>query len=170
VTFYFLRDNGPDGLVTQDAIISDSKSEPYGLTDYSCMRGVEVCPFDTILKSDFFDREGVGIVRGIGEAVCMFDTATDTLTEDVPKQIGPGIVWSLHDYSTDLVDAIEISGFPIGSRVAYTHVDQSLTTNETVESEDFLVLFEGSEADIRSALDTLTITPVPQSDDEFHLK
>jgi hypothetical protein len=165
-----VRDNGPDGLVTQDAIISDSKSEPYGLTDYSCMRGVEVCPFDTILKSDFFDREGVGIVRGIGEAVCMFDTATDTLTEDVPKQIGPGIVWSLHDYSTDLVDAIEISGFPIGSRVAYTHVDQSLTTNETVESEDFLVLFEGSEADIRSALDTLTITPVPQSDDEFHLK
>jgi hypothetical protein len=167
VTFYFVRDNGPDGLVTQDAIISDSKAEPDGLTDYNCMRGVEVCSFDTILKADFFDREGVGIVRGIGEAFCMFDTSP-TLTEDVQKQIGRNVIWYLHDYSTDLVNAIEISGFPIGTQVAYTHVDQSLT-DEIVESEDFLVFFEGSEADIRSALNTLTITPVPQSDDEFQL-
>jgi hypothetical protein len=169
VTFYFVRDNGPDGLVTQDAIIYDSKSEPYGLTNYNCMRGVEICPFETILKADFFDREGVGIVSGIGEAVCMYAASASVLTEDVPKQIGLDIIWSLHDYSTDLVDAIEISGFPIGSRVAYTHVDQSLT-DEIVESEDFLVLFEGSETGIRSALDTLTFTPVPQSDDDFQLK
>ena len=170
VTFYFVRDNGPDGLVTQDAIIYDSKSEPDGLTDYNCMRGVELCPFDTILKADFFDREGTGIVRGIGEAICMFNASGSTLTEDVPKQIGPDVIWNLHDYSTDFVDAIEISGFPIGSRVAYTQVDQSLT-DEIVENEDFLVFFEGGDADIvRSALDTLTITSVPQSDDNFQLK
>jgi hypothetical protein len=55
--------------VRQNAIVYDSKEALTGLTNYTCMRGVDVCPFDTLLKADFFSWGGLGIVRGIGEAV-----------------------------------------------------------------------------------------------------
>jgi hypothetical protein len=42
------------GVVVQPAIVMDSKADPLGLTRYSCMRGVEVCPFETILRAEFF--------------------------------------------------------------------------------------------------------------------
>jgi hypothetical protein len=57
-----------------------------------------------------------------------------------------------------LVDAIGISGFPIGSRAVYTHVDQSLNNEIAERKRGLSVLFDGSEAGTFLALDALTIT------------
>jgi hypothetical protein len=69
--FYFYRIN-PEGTVRQNAIIYDSIAAPNGLTDYTCVPGEDPCPFDTILFSQFYDRAGIGIVLGEGEATCQF--------------------------------------------------------------------------------------------------
>jgi hypothetical protein len=69
--FYFWRQN-PEGQVRQDSILFDAQPSPTGLTNYYCQPGDEICPFDTILMAQFFDRPGVGIVQGIGEATCQY--------------------------------------------------------------------------------------------------
>lgn len=75
--FYFYRDNGADGIVQQNAIIPDSVRSPNGLTDYDCKPGEDPCGWDTILFANFFDRPGVGIVEGVGEATCQFGQTID---------------------------------------------------------------------------------------------
>ena len=56
--FYFIRER-PDGDdVKQHSIVSDSLQAPNGLTQYDCMRGVDICPFDTILKANFYYWSG----------------------------------------------------------------------------------------------------------------
>jgi hypothetical protein len=82
--FYFLREN-PESNVRQNAIVSDNTVVASGLTDYSCVPGDDMCAFDTILRADFFDRAGVGIVRGIGEAICRYRTGGDSTTSQASR-------------------------------------------------------------------------------------
>jgi hypothetical protein len=88
--FYFLREN-PDINVRQNAIVNDNKVVASGLTDYSCMPGDDVCAFDTILRANFFDRAGVGIVRGIGEAICRYKTGDPTASPIQDSTTSPSL-------------------------------------------------------------------------------
>jgi hypothetical protein len=51
--FYWILENQFQ-TVRQNAIVFDSQESPDTLTEYECMRGVDICPFNTILKADFY--------------------------------------------------------------------------------------------------------------------
>lgn len=51
--FYWILENEYQ-TVRQNAIVFDAKESPDTLTEYSCMRGADLCPFNTILKADFY--------------------------------------------------------------------------------------------------------------------
>jgi hypothetical protein len=93
--FYFLRENS-DGQVRQDSIVFDAQPSPMGLTNYDCQPGDELCPFDTILMAQFFDRAGVGIVQGVGEATCQYGNNT----VEAPVTLPPFIESSAPSIST----------------------------------------------------------------------
>jgi hypothetical protein len=53
--FYWTLQHEESGqTVRQNAINFDSQAAPNGLTEYECLRGVDVCPFNTILEARFF--------------------------------------------------------------------------------------------------------------------
>ena len=54
IWFYFMRDYLNGDVVRQNAIIPDSRAALSGLTDYDCLRGIDICGFDTILQADFY--------------------------------------------------------------------------------------------------------------------
>ena len=58
IWFYFHRTYDEGDVVRQNAIIPDSLPALSGLTDYDCLRGIEVCGFDTILRAEFFRYGG----------------------------------------------------------------------------------------------------------------
>lgn len=46
--------NAVQGTLRQNAIIFDSREALNGLTEYECLRGVDICPFNTILDARFY--------------------------------------------------------------------------------------------------------------------
>ncbi len=56
--FYWILKHKSGQTVRQNAIVFDSKESPDTLTEYSCLRGADLCPFNTILKADFFQWSG----------------------------------------------------------------------------------------------------------------
>jgi hypothetical protein len=68
---------------------SFSTHSPTGLTNYDCQPGDQICPFDTILVAQFFDRPGVGIVQGVGEATCQY--GNNSVVEEALATLPPFI-------------------------------------------------------------------------------
>jgi hypothetical protein len=49
--------NAAQGSVTQNSIVFDSQQALNGLCEYECLRGVDICPFNTILMARFYYTE-----------------------------------------------------------------------------------------------------------------
>jgi hypothetical protein len=110
----------------------------------------------------------VGYVRGIGEGLCQFG-GSPYLVEDVPKVVGELIGWKYHVHSTAYAKNVRITGFPVGTSVAYTDTDES-TVAVAVDSEDYVLLLEAdNDARLRSSLNTLQLTAPLHSDVDFDL-
>eukprot|EP00980_Cylindrotheca_fusiformis_P030495 scaffold24914_cov117-Cylindrotheca_fusiformis.AAC.1 len=160
------------GVVVQPAIVMDSKEDPIGLTRYSCMRGVEVCPFESILRAEFFYWLGPNIVNGIGEGLCMFGSGSSTITEDVPKQIGTDIFGWKHQEGTEyFTERCRVTGFPIGTTLSYIDINQN-PVNLVIQDESFEIdlAADNNEDLIRASLDSITITAPLHSDVDFALE
>ena len=171
--FYFVRDDPRE--VKQWSIVEDSKESPDELTEYSCLRGEDVCAFNTILRADFYAWQGVGIVRGIGLGLCMLGGGS-WLVEDRKRTIGGDLTWMQQEEGlSGSANKLTISGFPLGTAVEYTDTQanffSSIVSDETFEvvlgSGDPLSNLE--EPDILDALKTLVLQAAPHSDDDFEL-
>jgi hypothetical protein len=64
-SFSFYRDQVGGAQITQEALAGGESANP-ALTSLTCVRGSELCYFDTLLKAEFF--YGAGNVQGFGEA------------------------------------------------------------------------------------------------------
>jgi hypothetical protein len=64
-SFSFYRDQAGGAQITQEALARGESANP-SLTTLTCVRGTELCYFDTLLKAEFFS--GAGSVQGFGEA------------------------------------------------------------------------------------------------------
>jgi hypothetical protein len=64
-SFTFTRDDLLGGGISQEAV-RDGRTANDALTQLECPRGVDLCYFDTLLRSDFYF--GPGTVNGFGEA------------------------------------------------------------------------------------------------------
>ena len=64
-SFSFYRDQVGSVQITQEALARGESANP-SLTTLICVRGTELCYFDTLLKAEFF--YGAGNVQGFGEA------------------------------------------------------------------------------------------------------
>jgi hypothetical protein len=65
-SFTFQRDNPIDGTKVSQVAVRDGGTANKELTQLYCPRGVELCYFDTLLKSDFYFSAGA--IHGFGEA------------------------------------------------------------------------------------------------------
>lgn len=167
--FYFIREDDR-GDVRQNAIIWDSVEAPNALTEYQCMRGVEVCGWNTILRADFYQWSGVGIVRGIGEGVCQYGGGT-WLVEDVERNVGEFFGWIHHDPARGGVRSWTASNFPVGATVAYDDLDGNQVSEVVEDSETFQISFEidNNEDKLVELLETLTLKAPLNSDDNFKI-
>jgi hypothetical protein len=52
-----MASNQYQGIVDQHSIIFDSQEAFNGLCEYECLRGVDVCPFNTLLRAEFYWSE-----------------------------------------------------------------------------------------------------------------
>ncbi len=141
--FYFVRDDPRE--IKQWSIVEDSKQSPDELTEYRCLRGEDVCAFNTILRADFYAWQGVGIVRGIGLGLCMLGGGS-WLVEDRKRTMGGDLTWVQQE--EDLfgsANMLTISGFPLGTAVEYTDTKDNFVSsivryltsnrNETIGNE-----------------------------------
>ncbi|KAG7360730.1 PT repeat/fibro-slime domain containing protein [Nitzschia inconspicua] len=96
-------------------------------------------------------------------------SGTSTLVEDVPKIIGKDFNWEKFDTAlVENIAGIFISNFPIGSTVSYEDIDDTVKF-VTVADPAFFLQFEGSEAEIVSRLDKLSLLAPLNSDEDFAL-
>ena len=171
--FYFVRDDPRE--VKQWSIVDDSEESPDELTEYKCLRGEDVCAFNTILRADFYAWQGVGTVRGIGLGLCMLGGGS-WLVEDRKRTMGQDLTWMQQE--EDLfgsANQLTISGFPLGTAVEYTDTQDNFVSNIVSDETFELVLGSGDplsnleEQEIIGALKTLTLQAPPHSDDDFEL-
>lgn len=96
-------------------------------------------------------------------------SGSSVLVEDVSRSIGSNIQYARIDNDgSESVVSVTVSGFLAGTTVSYTDVGgtpQSVTADGTT----VLTFTGGSEAQIRAALDTLTVTAPLHSDTNFAL-
>lgn len=168
--FYFIREDPRE--VKQWSIVMDSLSSPDQLTDYGCMRGEEICAFNTILRADYYAWQGVGVVRGIGEGLCALG-GPSWLVEDRSRTLGGDLFWIHHDTPLGSVNRISLTGFPVGASIEYTDTDGTLVSS-IVEDDSFIIvigsgdpLSNDEEATIRASLDTLSVQAPLHSDVNF---
>lgn len=92
-----------------------------------------------------------------------------TIVEDVARVIGTEIAYTHIDADgSEKVTEITISGFPAGATVVYTDVGGALQTFVSTGTET-ITLNGGTEAQIRAALDTLSVQAPLHSDANFSL-
>jgi hypothetical protein len=170
--FYFVREDPQE--VKQWSIVMDSKESPDQLTGFNCLRGEEICAFNTILRADYYAWPGVGIVRGIGEGLCALG-GPSWLVEDRSRTVGDDLYWIHQDTPHGSVNRISLTGFPIGTSVDYTNTEGT-SVSTVVEDDSFGVvigsgdpLSNTEEASIRAALDTLTLQAPLHSDVDFDI-
>jgi hypothetical protein len=168
--FYFVREDPRE--VKQWSIVMDSLTSPDLLTDFFCMRGEEICAFNTILRADYYAWPGVGIVRGIGEGLCALG-GPSWLVEDRSRTMGQDLYWIHHDTPLGSVNRISLTGFPSGTSVEYANTEGTLVST-LVEDDSFSVvigsgdqLSNNEEASIRAVLDTFTLQAPLHSDVDF---
>lgn len=171
--FYFIREDPRE--VKQWSIVMDSKESPDALTEYDCLRGEDICAFNTILRADFYAWQGVGIVQGIGLGLCMLGGGT-WLVEDRKRTLGEELNWVHRDDGLlGSTNQLKLSNFPLGTTVEYTDTRGDFVST-VVSDEDFAVVLGSGdplsnleEQEIRNALDTLTLQAPLHSDDDFDL-
>ena len=66
---WFMPTNPIQGLVEQHSIIYDSQEALNGLCEYECLRGVDICPFNTLLRAEFYWTEN----GKFGLTFCQFE-------------------------------------------------------------------------------------------------
>ncbi|MFO1170787.1 MAG: type I secretion C-terminal target domain-containing protein [Hyphomicrobiaceae bacterium] len=92
-----------------------------------------------------------------------------TIVEDVKSTIGGDIAYDHIDADgSEKVTTITVTGFPVGTSVEYTDVGGTAQAFVATGSET-ITLTGGTEAQIRAALDTLSVKAPPHSDVNFNL-
>jgi hypothetical protein len=78
-SFSFYKDQSGGAQITQEALARGESANP-SLTSLFCVRGTELCYFDTLLKAEFFS--GAGGVTGFGEAWLQVRVIFNLFAED----------------------------------------------------------------------------------------
>lgn len=171
--FYFLREDPRE--VQQWSIVMDSEESPDQLTEYNCMRGEEICAFNTILRADFYAWQGISIVRGIGLGLCMLSGGS-WLVEDRKRTVGPSLEWyHPNDNLFGSVNQLTLAGFPVGTTVEYTDSQGNFVSSVVSDDTFSVVLGSGDplsnleEPAIREALNTLALQAALHTDEDFDL-
>ncbi|MEZ5851983.1 MAG: type I secretion C-terminal target domain-containing protein [Hyphomicrobiaceae bacterium] len=92
-----------------------------------------------------------------------------TTDEDTPVTFGDDIAIVVRDPGSQTLTQVEVSGFPAGTVVTYTPVGSATPITVTMTAGGTIVLTGGTEAQIRAALQTLTLTPPQHTDQNFSL-
>jgi hypothetical protein len=122
-----------------------------------------------LIRVFFFSS--ASIVKGIGEGLCMFGSGSSTIVEDVTKHIGKEIFgWKHQEGSGYYTERCRVSGFPIGTTLSYTDIDQNFV-NLVMDDELYEIdlTADNDEDLIRASLDSITITAPEHSDENFAL-
>lgn len=109
------------------------------------------------------------LVNPVADAVEITAPAQAT-DEDTAITFGDDITLTVNDPATQTLTEVTLSGFPPGTRVQYTD-ENGLPQDFIVPPGGATVILGGgaSEADIRAALATLTLTPPPNTDQNITL-
>jgi hypothetical protein len=101
----------------------------------------------------------------------MYGSGASTIVEDVTKQIGTEIFgWKHQEGSGYYTERCRVSGFPKGTTLSYTDIDQnfvSLVMDD--ESYEIDLTAVNDEDLIRASLDSIIITAPEHSDENFSL-
>jgi hypothetical protein len=89
---------------------------------------------------------------------------TQTTNEDTAVTFGDDIDIVVNDPLTQTITQVVVSGFPSGTLVTYTAVDGTTVVSITMTPGGSITFDGGTEAEIRTALATLTLTPPLQTD------
>lgn len=108
-------------------------------------------------------------VRAVADGVT--PSGSSTLVEDISGSVGADIAWSKIDTDgTEHVTAVAVSGFPEGATLTYTPVGGGAAVTVLVPAGGATLTFTGgTEAAIRTALDTLVVQAPAQSDANISL-
>lgn len=99
---------------------------------------------------------------------------SSAIVEDVATNIGMDIRFANLAGRDEEVRQIRLYNFPMGSAIQYTTysgASNAATVMQipSVSGPDFTIILQGTASQIRSSLDSLIITPPPQTDDEFEI-
>ncbi len=96
-------------------------------------------------------------------------SGSSTIQEDTNVSIGSNIGYTKIDLDgTESVTTVTISTFPNGTQVTYTDLSNTLQSFTSTGTET-ITLTGGTEAQIRTALNSLSIQAPPHSDQNFNL-
>ncbi len=97
-------------------------------------------------------------------------SGSSTIVEDVPRSIGSDITWTKIDTDgTESVTRVEVTSFPVGATITYTAVDNTVVSLTVPAGGHTAIFTGGTEAQIRAAVNTLSIQAPSQSDTNFSL-
>lgn len=108
------------------------------------------------------------VVTPVADAVDIAVSAVAT-DEDTAVRFGDDITITLNDPLTEVLTRVVVSGFPVGALLTYTDVDGTPRSFTTAAGSTSVTLQGGTEAQIRTALATLTVMPPLHSDQNLSL-
>ena len=89
--------------------------------------------------------------------------------EDTPVTFGDDITIVVNDPLTQSITSVVVSGFPAGTTITYTPVGGGAPITSVTGPGGSVTFSGGTEAQIRAALATLTLTPPPNTDQNILL-